>query len=41
MKDFCEAEDVGYVEWAEVVVEVVVNESIVDGKEGCPGSWFG
>ena len=41
MKDFCEAEDMGYVERTKIVVEVVVNESIVDGKEGGPSSGFG
>ena len=41
MQDLCEAEDVGDVEWAKVVMEVVVDESIVDGEEGRSCPWFG
>lgn len=41
MQDLCEAEDVGDVEWTKVVMEVVVDESIVDGEEGCSCPWFG
>lgn len=41
VEDFCEAEDVSDVEWTEVVVEMVVNESIVHGEKGCSCSWFG
>ena len=35
MKYFCEPEDVGDVEWTEVIVEGVVEESVVDGEEDC------
>jgi hypothetical protein len=40
MQDLCEAEDVGDVEWTKVVMEVVVDEGIVDGEEGCSCPWF-
>ena len=41
MEDFCEAEDMGDIEWTEVMVEMVVYKSIVDSEEGCSCPWFG
>lgn len=40
MQDFCKAEDVGDIEWTKVMMEMIVNKSIVDSEECCSCSWF-